>query len=237
VTVCNEERLLAQRYRVGRTDQFVNIYNGVDPAAFQLTPDRAATRASINVPEEAVLVGTVARLTDQKAPADFVGAAAAVHRLHPQVHFVWVGDGELESEMVSLVQRLGLEAVFHFAGLRPDVPELLKVMDVFVLASHWEGFSISVLEAMASGLPVVMTSVSGAAEAVVDGETGFVVPISDIEALAEAIGNLVAHLPRARAFGRAGRQRLEKYFTLGRMVKEVENLYEEVVVHKNVREN
>jgi glycosyltransferase involved in cell wall biosynthesis len=159
---------------------------------------------------------------------------ATVHEKYPQVHFVWVGDGELKSEITRLVNSLGLASIFHFAGYRRDVPDLLRAMDIFVLSSHWEGFSLSVLEAMASGLPVVMTRVSGAAEAIIDGETGVVVPIGDTKALAEAIERLVSNPFLARQFGQAGRQRLEQNFTLDRMVKEIENLYEEIIDRTSV---
>lgn len=108
-------------------------------------------------------------------------------------------------ETRELVRSLGLEEVFHFADHRTDVSDVLKSMDCFVLASHWEGFSLSVLEAMAVGLPVIVSRVSGAAEAVLDGETGFVVPIGDSRALAAAMQRMIADPQIAKAFGRSGR--------------------------------
>jgi glycosyltransferase involved in cell wall biosynthesis len=102
-------------------------------------------------------------------------------------------------------------------------------MDCFVLASHWEGFSLSVLEAMAMGLPVIMCRVSGAAEAVLEGVTGSIVPIGDRLALAVAMQKMVENPEEARKFGVNGRLRFEQDFTMERMVKEIEHLYEKVV--------
>jgi glycosyltransferase involved in cell wall biosynthesis len=228
VTVCNEERELAKRYRVGSDEQLVTIHTGIDLSQFDRQYDRDGTRRSLGVPEEGFLFGTVGRLSRQKAPSDFVRAAAMVHEKQPGVHFVWVGDGELQAETEALVRSLGLEAVFHFAGLRRDIPAVLQALDCFVLASHWEGFSLSVLEAMAAGLPVVMNRVSGAAEAVHNGETGLIVPVGDVQALAGALLNIASDMEHAIALGQAGRLRLEQHFTQERMIADIQALYEQV---------
>ncbi len=205
------------------------IYTGIDLSRFEEQADRKLIRASLGIPSSAFLFGTVGRLSKQKAPFDFVNAAAQVYKTYPNAHFVWVGDGELMSETKNLVQSLHLEEVFHFAKHRKDVSSILKSMDCFVLASHWEGFSLSVLEAMAAGLPVVISRVSGAAEAVLDGITGYVAPIGEPEALALAMGNLISNPHDAKSFGKIGRQRFQQKFTVERMIKEIEKLYEKVV--------
>ena len=229
VTVCNEERDFALRYHVGSKTQLVTVYTGISLSRFAGEIDRCRVRRSLNVPEDVFLVGTVGRLSKQKAPADFIRAAFLVSQTQPQAHFVWVGDGELEAEARSLIHSLGLENVFHLVGHRDDIPNILKVMDCFVLASHWEGFSLSVLEAMAAGLPVVISKVSGAAEAVVDDETGYLFPIGDVQALAEIIERFISEPQKGLAFGLSGRQRVEQKFTLTRMVKEIEEIYENLV--------
>ena len=229
LAVCEDERSLARQYHVGSDSQFVMIYTGIDLSRFEEQADRKLIRASLGIPSSAFLFGTVGRLSKQKAPFDFVNAAAQVYKTYPNAHFVWVGDGELMSETKNLVQSLHLEEVFHFAKHRKDVSSILKSMDCFVLASHWEGFSLSVLEAMAAGLPVVISRVSGAAEAVLDGITGYVAPIGEPEALALAMGNLISNPHDAKSFGKIGRQRFQQKFTVERMIKEIEKLYEKVV--------
>jgi glycosyltransferase involved in cell wall biosynthesis len=233
IAVCNDEKLLARRYSVGKDTLFTVVYNGVNPTEFKRESDRTSVRKSLHIPEDVFLVGTVARLSKQKAPFDFVNAAAKVHKNFPEVQFVWVGDGELDTETKELIRSHNIENVFHLLGYRKDVPDLLNAMDCFVLASHWEGFSISVLEAMAAELPVIASRVSGAAEAVVDGETGLLVPIGDPMALARAIERLASNPSDAKRFGEAGRKRVEEKFTLNQMIREIETVYDEIVAGKN----
>lgn len=232
IAVCNDEKLLARRYGVGNDALFTVVYNGVAPTDFKRVIDRNSVRGSLHIPEDVFLIGTVARLSKQKAPFDFVNAAAEVHKNLPEIHFVWIGDGELEAETRELIRLHDIENVFHLLGYRNDVPDLLNTMDCFVLASHWEGFSLSVLEAMAAGLPVIASRVSGVAEAVVDGETGLLVPIGDPMALAKAIERLASNSSDARRFGEAGRKRVEEKFSLNQMIREIENIYDEIVAGK-----
>ena len=232
LAVSEDERVLARRYRVGTDSQILTVHTGIELAPFDELADRNLVRASLGIPDTVFLIGCVGRMSIQKAPFDFVNAAALVHKDFPDAHFLWVGDGELMADVRALVRLLNMDKVFHFARHRTDVPSVLQSMDCFVLASHWEGFSLSVLEAMAARLPVIMSRVSGALEAVLDGMTGYIVPIADPPALADAIGKLVANPQEARAFGLMGRKRLEQNFTVQCMIKEIENLYQEVVVGK-----
>lgn len=233
ITVCNDERNLALRYHVGSEAQLINIYTGIELNRFDKSVNRKEVRLSLNIPEEAFLIGTVGRLSKQKAPSDFVNAALKVHQSYPDAYFVWVGDGELMVETQELVASLELEEVFRFARHSRNIPDILKSMDCFVLASHWEGFSISVLEAMAAGLPVIVSRVSGASEAVLEGTTGCVVPIGDTEKLANAIGHMISNPEKAKMFGESGRRRMEQKFTLNRMVREIEQVYENIVVENS----
>lgn len=231
--VCNGERELARKYSVGADHQFVTIYTGIDLHPFEINVDCAGVRAEFGIPPDVQLVGTVARLSEQKAPSDFIHAAALVHARYPQVHFLWVGDGPLENEARALMQSLGLQAVFHFAGLRDNIPAILLSLDCFVLSSHWEGFSIAVLEAMAAGLPVIATRVTGAAEAIVDGETGILVEIGDKPGLAGAICQLVENVNLTRTMSLAARKRAESEFPYAKMLNRIENLYLDLIARKS----
>ncbi len=228
IAVCDGERDLAHRFSVGADEQFVTIHTGVDLQPFNNSVDRAAVRASLGIPAEALLIGTVARLVEQKAPQDFIRAAELVHAHFPEIHFLWIGDGVLESQSRALVASLGLNDVFHFGGYREDAPAILKSLDCFVLSSRWEGFPLVVLEAMAAGLPVVATRVIGSSEAICDGETGLLVPVGDAKALADAIEQIVSNPVLAHTFGRSARLRAENIFPYSKMVARIEHLYEEV---------
>jgi glycosyltransferase involved in cell wall biosynthesis len=132
-------------------------------------------------------------------------------------------------ETRALVKAHGMQDVFHFTGFRADVPSLLGALDCFVLSSHWEGFPLALLEAMASGLPVVSTRVMGATEAVQEGVTGFLVPIGDIDALANAICKLIEEPALRLEFGKMARQRVMNEFTQSQMVDRIQDLYESVL--------
>lgn len=227
IALCTDEKELALRFHVGSEDQFVTLYTGIELDRFNGNYNHKAIRQSLGVPADSFLFGTVGRLSKQKAPADFVNAAALVHANYPEIHFVWIGNGELKAETESLVRTMRLEGVFHFAGLRHDIPAVLHAMDCFVLSSHWEGFSLSVLEAMAAGRPVVMSQVSGAAEAVINGQTGLIVPIGDVKALAGAMEFMVSDPEKAMLMGKSGRIHAERNFTLTRMISDLQKLYEE----------
>lgn len=228
IAVCDGERELARRYSVGSDALFITIHTGIELDPFNGNFDRAALRKSLGIPETAFLAGTVARLTEAKAPADFINAAALVNRKYQSVHFIWVGDGELMDEALALVKAQNLESVFHFPGFRSDIPALLEAFDCFVLSSHWEGFPLALLEAMAASLPVVSTRVMGATEAVQEDETGFLVPIGDVNSLADAIGKLIDDSMRRKAFGIAARARVESEFPYSKMVARIESLYETI---------
>jgi glycosyltransferase involved in cell wall biosynthesis len=233
ITVSNGERELARKYSVGRDDQFVTIHTGIDIHPFLVAVEREKVRAKFDVPRDAFLIGIVARLTEAKAPSDFIRAAAMVHARFPQAHFLWVGDGPLEDEARALVQTLGLQNAFHFGGFQTNIPEILMSLDCFVLSSHWEGFSIAVLEAMVAGLPVISTKVTGAAEAIVDGETGILVNVGDVQGLADAVCKLVGNVNLAEAMGLAARKRAESEFPYEKMLNRIENLYLDLIGRKS----
>ena len=117
-------------------------------------------------------------------------------------------------------------------GLRPDVERILHCIDLFVLPSRWEGLPNVVLEAMAAGKPVVATEVGGIPELVVQGVTGVLVPPQDVHALAEAIKALLADEPRALTMGAAGRERVQRHFSIGAMMAKTEALYRELLKQK-----
>jgi glycosyltransferase involved in cell wall biosynthesis len=180
------------------------IHNGV-------ALDGIAPAALDGAPPVIVSVGRLA------APKDPFALVAALARL-PAGAFqaVLVGGGPQHAEVAAAIRGTGLDGVVELAGDRDDVPALLAGADLFVLASRSEGFPMSVLEAMAAGLPVVASAVGGVAEAVVDGETGLLVAPGDVEALAGAIERLLADAQLRRAMGSAGRNRAAEHFDLAR---------------------
>ncbi len=180
----------------------------VDAAAFRLARRRA--RLALGVPADATVVGAVGRLTYQKAPEDFVAALAGLGRR--DVIGVWVGGGELAARVASLARSTPWVRLV-LAGDRADVPDLLPAFDVFALSSRYEGLPTAVVEAMASGVPVVATAVNAVPDVVIPGETGLLVPPARPRMLAEAVRYLLDSPPAAARMAAAARARLGTRFT------------------------
>ena len=191
----------------------------------------AASRQAWGIPLEAPLVGTVTRLSPQKAPLDFVRAAALILREVPECWFVMVGDGPLRGEVEKLAAELGVTERLVLTGLRRDVPELMAMFDLFALSSLWEGLPRVLPQAMATGLPLVATTTDGNAEAIEPGVNGLLTPPGDPAALAQAVVNLLQDPARAQQMGQAGRLRAPE-FDVQRMVAQIDALYRELLQSK-----
>ena len=217
---------------IGTPEKYVTIRSGIELARFrQPSRPREAVRAELGIPQDAPVVGTVTRLSAQKAPLDFIAAAAHVAARRPDVHFVVVGDGLLRAGVEARVAALELTGRVHLTGLRRDVPDLMHSFDVFALTSLWEGLPRVLPQAMAADLPIVATAVDGNAEAVTDGVNGFLTPPGDPEAMAAALLHLLDDPALARRMGKAGQVRAEE-FGARKMVRDVAALYEELVGEK-----
>lgn len=172
---------------VAGLNRFEVVRSAIDVARFAgAAESRSHTRDSWGFGPEVEVVGTVTRLSPQKAPLDFVAAAAEIAANRPDVGFVVVGDGPLRREVERAVRKHRLERRFRLLGIQRGVPELLAGMDLFLLTSLWEGLPRAIVQAMAAGVPVVVTGVDGSSEVVIDGETGRLVPPSDPSATARA---------------------------------------------------
>ncbi len=224
------EEYLAQAIGVPR-DRISRICNGVDTDRFHPTPGGRELLSGSPLNESRYrVIGTVGRLQAIKDQALIVRAFALLRERLPEhaerLRLMIVGDGPLRALLEAEVERLGIADSVWLTGERSDVPETLRAMDVFVLPSLAEGISNTILEAMASGLPVIATDVGGNGELVVPGHTGQLVPARDAEAMAEALAAYVRDPEQARAHGRAGRMRVENEFSLDGMVGRYVELYE-----------
>ena len=195
------------------------IPNGVDVDRFAPRQADAALRDTLGLPQAAPVAGIIAALRPEKQHDLFLRAAALVHRQSPQCHYLIVGDGPLRAGLEALAGELGLTGVVHFLGTRDDVPQLLALLDVFVLTSKMEANPVSILEAMASGKPVVAPRVGSVPETVLDGRTGYLVVPDNADEVAAKILELIADPVRAVALGQAGRQEVVAHWSIERMVE------------------
>jgi len=174
-------------------------------------------RKSLGIPEDSVVVTTIARLTREKGLAELTLAFNRVIREIPNVFFLIVGsavggDREPFAEMDAGALIEDKKEQFFFLGFRSDVPRVLKASDIFVLASYREGMPKSILEAMAMGLPVIATNISGNREEVIDRETGILVPVQDAESLSQSIISLADDKNKIALMGELGRKRALEVF-------------------------
>jgi glycosyltransferase involved in cell wall biosynthesis len=212
------------------------IPNGIDTDRFQLLPPgtRESLRRSLGLEQQFVWLA-VGRFVPAKDYPNMLNAFVRVCERVPDTVLLLVGKGALQEETEALVQSLGLGGRVRFLGVRQDVPELMSAADGYVLSSAWEGMPIVLLEAAAAALPIVATAVGGNQEVVRDGETGFLVPPGDHEALAGAMLRLM-EMSQAdrRSMGRRGLEHVQAHYGLHRVVERWDAVYREVLARKGL---
>jgi glycosyltransferase involved in cell wall biosynthesis len=201
------------------------VHNGIPLAAFNGPGVNPVLRASLSSDSGRPIVLTVARLDAQKGLGYLLEAAV----LAPDAQFVLAGEGPERAALEAQAAALGIAERVSFLGYRTDIADLIAACDLFVLPSLFEGLPLSVLEAMAAVRPVIATAIGGTDEAITPGETGLLVPPADPAALAGAIRALLGDRPLAERLARAGRARVEAEFSAAHMVREVTQVYRELL--------
>lgn len=225
--VCEAARRRFASQGVAPREALIAVPNGIRIERFEAAnaAARVALRAQLGVADGTPVIGTVGRLNPVKDQAGLLRAFADVHAARPDAVLVLVGDGALRAALEARALELGLGASVRFLGDRSDVRALLPGFDLFVLSSLSEGYSMALLEAAASALPIVATDVGGNREIVADGLNGLVVPPSDADALAAALLALVADPSRAAALGTTGRAWALREASIATMAARYERIY------------
>jgi glycosyltransferase involved in cell wall biosynthesis len=194
-------------------------------------PDRGAAQAALGLDEDAIVGVIVANLIPYKGHHDLIeGLSQVAPRLPAGFRILAIGrDQGLRAELEAFARAKGVARCIQFLGERYDVPSLLAAADFGLLTSREEGFSNVILEGMAAGLAMIVTDVGGNAEAVLHGETGFVVPPRDPKAIGDAILELARNPEQRKRFGAAARKRVEREFSIDKCVKAHADLYEEML--------
>ncbi|HMC11095.1 MAG TPA: glycosyltransferase [Pirellulaceae bacterium] len=208
-------------------DKLAVVHNGIDP------PETAANarqnmRRELGIPEQSHVVGFVGRLARQKRVKDLIWAFELIRVMHQNVVFVIIGEGPERTRLEQFAHNLEIGARVKFLGHRDDVQRLLPALDIFWLASDFEGLSNSIMEAMAAGLPVVASDIPPNRELVVHGQTGYLAPVGDRVAFAQLAERLLVDKELAGQFGTAGRQRIANEFSVARMVEGYTQIYRQV---------
>lgn len=218
ITVCEADRELALRHRITGGEKLVTVHNGVPDLGVEhrATPDHD--------PPTLVMVG---RFEAPKVPSLLLLALNDLRDQRWRLQFI--GDGPLLAATRALASELELDSRVTFLGARNNIAELMAKSQVFCLTTEWEGFPLTILEAMRAGLPVVASDVGGIREAVHHGATGFLVERGDRTQLARTLRTLIGSPDQRRLLGEAGRRLFETKFTLGEMVEKTVDIYEQAM--------
>jgi glycosyltransferase involved in cell wall biosynthesis len=213
------------------------VYHGIEPPLTRaLEREGQRIRAELGIEQDAFLVGNVGRLAPQKGQRHLIAAMPHLLERVPRAHAVIAGGGDLEGYLRELAEEVGVAPRVHVLGQRKDVPALMHAIDVFAMPSIWEGFGLVLLEAMAAGRPIVASRVATIPEVVLDGESGLLVPAGDPLALADALAQLANDRALASRLGESGRERLQRHFSVEKMVGDTELLYRELVEERGAAE-
>ncbi|MDE0889438.1 MAG: glycosyltransferase family 4 protein [Phycisphaerales bacterium] len=238
VTVADAMRDQALAAGVGRAKQFETVRSGmiVEPYLDD-SKSMTETRRSLGLPEEAFIVGTVARLAELKGHDDLLDAFAPMMRSDPNLHLLWVGDGYWSDRLLARVRDLNLSDQVHTPGLvLPEtIPDWIRAMDVVVHPSYREGLPRAVVQGLLAAKPVVAYALDGAPEVCIDDETGMLVQPGDHQALAEAVFRLRADPGLGARLGAEGRRRCRGPFDRRTMVDELERIYRRVIAETEAR--
>ena len=224
ITYSLNERLLAQRLH----RQAMFLPNAIDINRFRGIPtDKQHIRKILGVPETAILILSIGRLTEQKGFTYLVNAVQLVRQQFPNVYFLIVGEGELERQLATQVNVLGLKSSLQFAGPRQDIELLLQASDLFVSSSLWEGLPTVILESMAAGVPVIATDIPGSNDLIEHKENGWLSPPRDFQALAATILEALNNRQKWREYSIRA-QRTVEAFAISEIAVKHQEVYQQL---------
>jgi len=210
------------------------VPSGIDYTPFENVSSKDYLHRELGFNKDDFLVGIVAHLADHKGHKYLIEAAGILKKKAPSIKLIIVGKGPLRIELDQQVKKLGVEDIVLFLGFREDVPQIMASLDLFVLSSYLEGLGTSIMDAMASHLPVVATEVGGIPELVTHEKTGLLVPPKNPAALAEAILRIYKDRKLAYYFGENGYKLVHEKYSSRAMAKKVIKEYEIMARRKNI---
>ncbi len=231
IAVGEEHRQIAIKLGIEKGERIRTILNGIEVDRF-LGVDRQAARREFGFSPDEIILGSVGRLATQKGFEYMIDAMPAILAAHPRVRLVLSGEGELETDLRERAETRGVTEHVTFLGFRRDIPALLAAFDVFVHPSLWEGLSISLMEAMVAGCPIVCSRIPGNVEMIRHGETGRFAEPAVPESLSAEVCALLADRSAAADLGIAARREGIARFSVERMVEENIAAYDSVVRRK-----
>lgn len=227
IVVSDYDRQKGLRHHIGNNCKYALIRYGIDYPQFSISGQNIGEALGIRSGE--LVVGTVSCFKPQKSPQDFVKLASMVKQRIPHVKFIMVGDGKLRPAIEKLISKLNLSSSLILLGWRSDIPQIMQLLDVFVLTSLWEGLPISVLEAMVSSKPVLATDTGGISEIIEEGKTGFLVSPFDMYKMSEKLVSLLKDEALRKRISCNARDSLGSNFTISNMLQNTLDLYDSLL--------
>jgi len=217
---------------IGQFHDYSVIRSGIELDRFGHPQiDRQTMRNQLGIPSDAIIMGTVMRLSPQKAPLDFIEAATILAQKLEKVYFVLVGDGPLYDDVIKKAQANSIERNLIMTGLRRDIPELMNCFDIFVLSSLWEGLPRVIPQAMAAGVPVIATAIDGSAEIITSEQNGLLVPPKSPESIANAVMRILNNPQLQQNLIRKAYETIHEY-SAEHMVARIDHLYNKLINKK-----
>lgn len=241
IVINKEDYNLALQEKIITPQKIVPLFSGlgVDINRFDKPSDGNNVRVEFGLPRDAVIVGFIGRLVQEKGCLDLIRAAEKVIYAVPKCYFLFVGPPEDDTDkaLMHLVESKKMTQKIVFTGLRKDVPEILAAIDLLVLPSYREGLGMVLLEAAAAGVPAIAYDTRGCRDVIVDGITGCLVPPKDVEGLADAIIDLANESDKRKRMGYAARALAAKKFDATQSHQKIESLYQRLLAEKKVQSN
>jgi glycosyltransferase involved in cell wall biosynthesis len=237
IMVCNTVAEAVKKTEGVPEERMTTIYNGVNLNSFNLDRERdvVSLKKELGISPDAFVIGSIAYFRPEKAYHILFEAIEKLDKSLKEWDLVILGDGPLEDHFKALCRKKGLEDRVKFMGSVIDVPRYISLMDVVCLVPNKnEGFSNAILEGMAMAKPIIATDVGGNAEAVIDGETGFIIPPDNTERVAEAILKLYNDWDLRKKMGKKGREVIDKKFVLQDMISKMEDLYTKICQERDL---
>jgi glycosyltransferase involved in cell wall biosynthesis len=228
VCVADAMREQSLAAHIGRPEQYVTVYSGMETAPFLSPPvPRDVTRRSLGLRDDHVAVGTIARLFHLKGHEDLLDLAPQLCQKHPNLRFLWVGDGLLRGAFERRIAAMGLQDRFILTGLVPPekIPELAAAMDVLVHPSRREGLARAIVQGQLAGCPAIAYDIDGNREGLLDGRSGYIIPPFDARMLGEKLSPLIENAAQRRLMGQAGREFALARFDAKVMVDALDRVY------------
>lgn len=224
-----QNKITANKLRIRAKRSVETFYYGIDYSSFEETPDKRLLRSSLGLNDNDYVIGFSGRFSEQKALHILISAFAKLYSRHPEIRLLLVGDGPLRKSLEAQARALGIQSAVHITGFRSDVPQLLRVMNLFVMTSLWEGLSRSLVEAMYAKLPVVATNVGGTSDAVRNDETGWLIEPNDVEDAARAILEAIENPSLAEQYAKRAYEWARTTFEVSKMHSRMDELYTKIL--------